>query len=151
MEIVCSEVATRTCTVFPKNSTDQRDYVNFIYAGAASCGIPTTTEELESTCAVLENLAAFFHKYVKNEYYEIVVQLRTVRDNDSLEMLNIIFGHAEKSTTKFELDLVYNIGIATCIRINLSDSKGEIKSQLDSIKRTSVDTNIKNVIKAYER
>ena len=89
------------------------------------------------------------HKYVKNEYYEIVVQLRTVRDNDSIEMLDIIFGHAEKSTTKFELDLVYGIGIAACIRLNLSDSATEIKSQLDSIKRTSVDANIKKVIAAY--
>ena len=133
----------------PKNSTDQRDYINFIYSGAASCGIPTTTEELERTCAVLENLAAFSHKYVKNEYYEIVVQLRTVRDNDSIEMLDIIFGHAEKSTTKFELDLVYGIGIAAYIRLNLSDSATEIKSQLDSIKRTSVDANIKKVIAAY--
>ena len=135
----------------PKYNGDQEKYVSFIYSGAASCGVPTSTPDIERTCAVLENLAAFSYKYVKDEYYETVIQLRTVRDNDSIEMLDIIFGHSDMSITRFELDLVYDIGLVRCIRTNLSDGAAEIKSQLDSIKKTSVVSNINSIIDAYKR
>ena len=52
--------------------------------------------------------------------------------------------------TNFELDAVYSIGISGVIKLQIADYAPEIKSQLDSIKGTSVKTNINNVIKAYE-
>lgn len=135
----------------PKYNTDQDKYVSFIYSGAASCGVPVTSPNLERTCTVLENLAAFSHKYIKDEYYEVVVQLRTVRDNDSIEMLDIMFGHSDLSTTKFELDTIFHFGITGCLRINISDKNSGIKSQLDSIKLTEVPTNIQKVIDGYKK
>ncbi|MBQ7383200.1 MAG: hypothetical protein IJV72_00220 [Clostridia bacterium] len=134
----------------PKYNTDQRKYVNYIYSGAASCGIPISSPDLERTCVILENLSAYSHMYVKNEYYEIVVQLRTVRDNDSLEMLDVVFGHSDNSTTKFELDQVYALGFSGVVRINLSDAVAEIKHSMDSIKTSTVASNIKKVIDAYK-
>lgn len=134
----------------PKYNSDQEKYVNYIYSGAASCGIPASTPDLERTCTVLQNLSAYSYKFVKDEYYEVVVQLRTVRDSDSIEMIDVIFGHSKMSTTKFELDVVYDIGIFECVRVNLSDGAPEVKSQLDSIKRTSVASNIESVIAAYK-
>lgn len=133
----------------PKYNEDQGKYVNYVYSGAASCGIPASTPDLERTCTVLQNLSAYSYKHVKDEYYEIVVQLRTVRDNDSIEMLDIVFGHSDMSTTRFELDVVYDIGIFECVRVNLSDGHAEVKSQLDSIKLSTVPTKIADVIKAY--
>ncbi len=135
----------------PKYSEeDQEQYVNFVYSGAASCGIPVLSEDVQRTCTILEYLSAYSYKLVKNEYYDVVVQTRTVRDNDSIEMLDIIFGHDELGTTKFEIDLVYGIGIADCIRLNLSDANNEVKSQLDGIKRTTVKNNIDKTIEAYK-
>lgn len=134
----------------PKYSTDQPQYINFNYSGAASCGLPVTSPDLERTCTVLEWLSAYSYKLVKPEYYDIVVQTRAVRDNDSIEMLDIIFGHDERGTVKFELDLVYQIGIADCVRKNLSDNSTSLKSDLDSTKRGTAKSNINKVLEAYK-
>ena len=133
----------------PKYNSDQPLYVNYIYSGAASCGIPATSPNIERTCTILENLSAYSLKYVRDEYYDIIVQLRTVRDNDSIEMIDVIFGHSDLSTTRFELDVVYDIGIFECVRVNLSDGLASVKSQLDSIKRSTVPAKIADLVDAY--
>ena len=132
---------------FPKYDNSQRDYVSWIYGGAASCGVPYTNPDLERTGVVLENLAAFSHKFVKNEYYEVVVQTRTVRDSDSIEMLDIIFGHAERSTTRLEIDTVFKLGISDVIRKQMSDRSTAIMSSFGNF--TTIDKNIENLIKNY--
>lgn len=134
----------------PKYESGQETYVSNVFRAAASGGIPVTSPDVERTCTILENLTAYSYQMVKKEYYEVVVQARTVRDNDSIEMLDIIFGNSENGVVKFELDAVYGIGISSCINLNISDAAPEVKSQLDSIKGTSVKTNIDNVIKAYK-
>ncbi|MBO5415377.1 MAG: hypothetical protein J6A83_01950 [Clostridia bacterium] len=134
----------------PKYTKDQEKYVSNIFRGAASCGIPVTAPDVERTCTVLEHLSANSYRFVTDEYYEVVIQSRTVRDNDSIEMLDIIFGKDKKGITNFELDAVYGIGFSGVIKLQIADYAPEIKSQLDSIKGTSVKTNINNVIKAYK-
>ena len=127
----------------PKYNKTQEQYVSYAYMGAASCGIPSTTPDysLERTCTILENLAAYSHKLVKSEYYDVVVQTRTIRDNDSLEMLDVIFGHHDEiaSTVRFEIDSIHGIGISNNIKLKMSDrlptsiSKGEVNNKLNAL------------------
>ncbi len=136
---------------FPKYSAeDQSQYVNWIYRGAASCGIPAASnpDDLQRTCTVLENLAAYSYKLVKSEYYEVVVQTRTVRDNDSIEMLDIIFGHNELGTTRFEIDTVFEIGISDAIRKEMSDNSTAIMSELGNF--SEINAKIAEVIEDYK-
>lgn len=133
---------------FPKYDTDQPQYVSWIYRGAASLGIPATNPDLERTCTVIENLAAYSYKLVKNEYYDVVVQTRTVRDNDSIEMLDIIFGHSENGTTRFEIDTVYETGISNVIRKEMSDRSSAIMSAFGNF--TEINGKINKVIEDYK-
>ena len=132
----------------PKFDTDQEQYVSWIYQGAASLGIPATNPNVEQTCVILENLAAYSFKLVKSEYYDVVVQGRTVRDNDSIEMLDIIFGHTELGVTRFEIDTTYRLGLSDEIRKCMSDNVTEIMVSINGL--SSVETNIENLIEAYK-
>ena len=133
----------------PKYDTDQPQYISWIYQGASSCGIPATNTGVERTCVILENLAAYSYKLVKHEYYDIVVQGRTVRDNDSIEMLDIIFGHTELGYTRFEIDTTYRLGISDQVRKSMSDNVTEIIVEIDGI-MGSVSTNVESLIEAYK-
>ena len=52
--------------------------------------IPNSSTELSRTAVVLEALAQFGNRYVMPVYYESVVEVNSVRDEESYEMLSII-------------------------------------------------------------
>ena len=133
----------------PKYDTDQDKYVSWIYQGAAALCIPTTNPNLEQTCVILENLAAYSYKMVKHEYYDVVVQGRTVRDSDSIEMLDIIFGLTDLGTTRFEIDVVYNLGLLAEAKKSISDTVTEILVNIDGVKG-NVEGKIEAVVEGYK-
>lgn len=132
----------------PKYTTDQEQYISWIFRGTSSGAIPSTNPDLERTCTVLENLAAYSHKLVRNEYYDIVVQTRTVRDNDSIEMLDIIFGNNKLGAARLEIDVIYNLGISDLIKKEMSDRHTGIQSTIAGA--SDVKTNIDKVIEGYK-
>lgn len=134
---------------FPKYESGQETYVSHISRVASSCGIPATSPELDRTCVIIENMSAYSYKLVKDEYYEVVVQGRTVRDNDSIEMLDIIFGYDERGKAVFEIDDVYTLGLSDEIRKSMSDNVTEIMVNIDSAMST-VNSNIETMIEAYK-
>ena len=141
----------------PKYSTDQETYVSFISRVSSSCGIPTTTlngdnggiAALDRTCVIIENLSAHSYKMVKPEYYDIVVQGRTVRDTDSMEMLDIMFGNSDKGKAVFEIDYMYTLGLSDEIRKCMCDNITAILVSLDGVMGT-VESNIETMIEAYK-
>jgi hypothetical protein len=55
--------------------------------------VPTTTTDMESTGIFLESYAAESRKRVKPAYYDVLLSGKVARDDESLEMLDIIFGN----------------------------------------------------------
>ena len=133
----------------PKFDTDQDLYVSNVYRAASACGIPATSPDLDRTCIILENLSAYSYKLLKHEYYEVVVQGRTVRDNDSIEMLEIIFGHTDLGVTRFEIDGVYTLGISEEVRRSMSDNVTEIMNNVDGV-MNAVSNEIEKIVEAYK-
>ena len=133
----------------PKYDTDQEQYVSYIYQAAASLGVPATTPDLDRACVILENLAAYSYKLVRYEYYDVVVQGRTVRDNDSIDMLDIIFGHNELGRTAFEIDTMYQLGLSSTLRMSMSDCIAEIMLNVDSASM-ALDNEIARIVEAYK-
>lgn len=134
---------------FPKYEAEQDTYVSHISRVASSCGIPTTSPDLDRTCVIIENLSAYSYKLIKDEYYEVVVQGRTVRDSDSIEMLDIIFGYDERGKAVFEIDDVYTLGLSDEIRKSMSDNVTEIMVNIDGA-MGRVESNIETMIEAYK-
>ena len=55
--------------------------------------VPTTVEDTEGMGIFLEAYAAESHKRVKPAYYDVLLSGKIARDDESLEMLDIIFGN----------------------------------------------------------
>ena len=133
----------------PKYESDQDKYISMVMKYAASLAVPSTSPDVERTAVILENIAAYSYDLVRHEYYDVIVQGRMVRDNDSIEMIDIIFGHSDIGATRIELDMMYNLGLVGEIRKSISDCVAEIMVNIDGISGT-VESNMETLIEAYK-
>jgi hypothetical protein len=117
----------------PKYDGDQDQYISMVVNYAALLCVPATSPDIARTTTILENLAAYSYKLVRYEYYDVVVQGRMVRDQDSIEMLDVIFGQTDLGVTRIELDMMYSLGIANEVRRSISDCIAEIMANVDSV------------------
>ncbi len=134
---------------FPKYEEGQETYVSHISRVAPSGGLPATNPDIDRACVILENLCAYSYKHVKDEYYDVVVQGRTVRDADSMEMLDITFGYSDKGKAIFEIDAMYTLGIGDSIRQSMCDNSTEVMVGIGSAMPTIV-ANVETIIEAYK-
>jgi hypothetical protein len=77
---------------YPKYDESQKDYYSRI-EGCEMSGIPNTVTDKARTSAVIEALASISATTVEPAYYDIVLKSQAARDNDSSEMLDIIFAN----------------------------------------------------------
>ncbi len=84
---------------FPKYNTEQQDYVTYIAGYAAFCGVPITTSDMERTGVILENLCAQSYGELRNAYVETTLNFKYIRDQESVEMLNLILESGRFSLT----------------------------------------------------
>lgn len=76
----------------PKYDEAQEDYYSVVNPFTVGLlGIPKNAEDLERVSIILEALAAESRYTLKPAYYEVVLQRKYTRDEESGEMLDIIF------------------------------------------------------------
>ena len=74
----------------PKYDENQKEWYHRVNAGVAMFALPTTLTDPEKTGAVLEYWSWLSHYTVLPAYYEITIKQKRVRDEDTIEMLDII-------------------------------------------------------------
>ncbi|MHB1150836.1 MAG: hypothetical protein ACYCWE_11130 [Eubacteriales bacterium] len=102
---------------FPKYD-DTFDYVTLTASYAAALGIPITNPDAERTAVIIDNLCAESHRSVKNVYYNVLLEGKYIRDNESSEMLDIIFGNRI-----FALEQIYGWGNLSAVIMNAASAK----------------------------
>lgn len=90
----------------PKYSETQQDYGSTVnqYHGHA-VAIPTTVQNLDRTSVILEALSAKSRYTLLPAYYDISLQRKFTRDEESADMLDIIF-----DSQVYDLGAIYNFG-----------------------------------------
>ena len=77
---------------FPKADANQTAYHSGSQDAMTSLEVPTTVEgRVEMVGAVLEALSAESHRVVLPSYYELILKSKNTRDQESLEMIDIIY------------------------------------------------------------
>lgn len=76
---------------FPKYDTAQERYFSHASAHSALIGVPVTNTELEYTGIILEAMVAEGYKTIRPVLYENALAVKGVRDEESIEMIDIIF------------------------------------------------------------
>lgn len=91
----------------PKYDASQDRYYHVVSIGGSGSviGIPKTTEDYNLVGTVLEALTFESSKTLIPEYYDSILENRYLRDEESREMLNIIFG-----SRIFDIAFIYNWG-----------------------------------------
>jgi ABC-type glycerol-3-phosphate transport system substrate-binding protein len=78
----------------PKYDEDQENYMTTMSVyNNGSISIPITNADLERTGIILEALAAESSYTLMPAYYEITLKTKLSRDNESADMLDILFAH----------------------------------------------------------
>ena len=83
---------------YPKYNEQQKNYVTLNWAGTICA--PLNISNPEKVGAVAEYLGAISHEIVKPVYYDILLNGKVTRDEESKEMLDIIYG-----------DSIYDFGL----------------------------------------
>ncbi len=79
-----------TIVPFPKLDEDQENYVSAAYNAAALWSIPSDNPDPDTAAAVMEALAAESYLSVTPVFFETCLQVKYARNEDTIEMLNII-------------------------------------------------------------
>ena len=128
----------------PKFDEAQKEYYSPVSIG---CGayvmIPVTVTDLERTGAVIEMLSAESHYGLREAYYDNVLRSKGVRDEESNEMLDIIFANRV-----YDLAHIHNWG-GLIDSICALEIDGNISSTIDS-NFTAAETAMKKTIEDYQ-
>ena len=89
----------------PKGEVAQDDYHSYVNAWAdAFVAIPTNADN-ELAGVVTEALAFWSWKYIRPKSYEMTYKLKTARNDNSAEMLDIVF-----NTLCLDFNVIYDLG-----------------------------------------
>ncbi|MCR5264757.1 MAG: hypothetical protein K6D94_12840, partial [Clostridiales bacterium] len=75
---------------YPKWDENQERYLTMVDGGHAAEAVPLTCQDPERTSVILEALNAETYKTVVPAYYEIALKVKYARDNESIEMMDMI-------------------------------------------------------------
>lgn len=91
---------------YPKWDEAQENYCNTMHAyGTSWMCIPSSVKDTEQSGAIMESLSYYGQKLVNPAYYEITLEGKTIRDEESADMLDIIF-----ETRFFDVGFYYQVG-----------------------------------------
>lgn len=92
--------------------------------------VPTTNGNVDKTALLLEALAYESRDTVTKAYYDLNLYTKMARDDESGEMLDIIF-----STKRYDLGFVFDWGALTSQLQNLANSKKSLTTIWDACKK----------------
>ncbi len=77
---------------YPMLDEDQGEYYNRAANIAHLCYIPTTNTNLHDTGIILEAMSIESYNNVRPTYYDVTLSLKEAKDEETLDMVNIILG-----------------------------------------------------------
>jgi len=77
---------------YPKYNEEQEGYHTHVDAWNGMLCVPITAGELERTGIITEAMAAYTYKIVTPVYYEVALTSKYLRDEESVDMLDYIYG-----------------------------------------------------------
>ena len=111
----------------PKFNEQQDSYHTYVALSAPLLLVPVSNPDLERTGIIIEAMAAEGHRTILSAYYEVSIEGQFVRDEESIEMLNIAF-----ATRLYDLGVVFDWGGVVGQLRTLGDrNDGGIASLLD--------------------
>ena len=129
---------------YPKLDEAQSGYYSFIDLHNPLMGVPKTVADLERTGAVIEDLSYLSRKYLVPAYYDTTLKTKFARDEESVEMLDII-----RDSVVFDFGCVYDVSTAFVFQNQINANKREFTSAIEKI-MNAAQRNLDKIIQAYD-
>lgn len=110
---------------YPKYNEAQEEYRSLVHDAASVFFIPTSCQNRDEVCAVLEALCAETYRTVMPAYYEVALKRQYARDDVSAQMIDLIH---DTSITDFGYVYNYSIGSVGTIMRGVIAENGNIAS-----------------------
>ena len=130
----------------PKRDEAQKEYISSVSVMSTnSLSIPVTVPDMERTGIITDALAAESFYTLIPAYYDVQLKTKLARDDESSEMLDIIF-----AGRKFDLGLLYDwAGVTSKFEEAMQKNSADIVSSLEKIQEKIV-SQIEKTVEAYE-
>ncbi len=133
---------------YPMVTEEQDQYYTFCSAKMAYAAvIPTSLQgkDAEFSAFMLEAMAYGGRKYITPAYYETTLKYRDLRDDESGEMLDLVF-----SNVVYDLGIIYEFGgISTMISDMMKNNSTDVVSTYDG-KSSAIEEAIIDCLESYE-
>ncbi len=129
----------------PKYNENQTDYIAPVMADAMVICVPVCTKSPDMVSLILEAMAAESSDALRNAYYDITLQRKRSRDDESAAMLDIIF-----ASRAYPLERIYNWGSLSDNLISAVKKNNNDLGSLLAKKETAALTAIAKTIEKYE-
>ena len=133
---------------FPKYDESQENYSTNLVDCVFCLTIPTTNTKLEQTAVITEVIAHDSHEKVIPLYYDTIVEHKGLRNEDSIEMLDIM-----RQTRDVDISIMFNwydTTMRTAINTKLFDGDNQVASTVASNK-TAIESNIAKFVEYLEQ
>ena len=111
----------------------------------STSSIAKSAQNLELLGPTLEALAIISHQRVTPAFYDTVLQRKSVRDEESQGMLDIIF-----KTRTYDLSMYYNLGLEPLFKTCVNDNKANFSSSYSKAE-SRTKTTLKKLISKFEK
>lgn len=133
---------------YPKWNDAQDGYGTYLQDGHTLLCVPITNTNTDMTGAVLEAMAAESYRFLTPAYFEVALQVKYARDNESVAMLQLV-----KDSIKYNFGYVYLVDAFWVMRtlMNANGNKGSTDFSSYYAKNEKAFTNtLKKMINKYE-
>lgn len=113
---------------FPKYDEKQENYISYESPSATAAMIPVSCKDVARSGLVLEVMQALSSKTIVPAYYEMVLAGKNTRDDESVEMLDLMFENIE-----CEMSYVYQWGGYHSKLISAITTSVDVISTLESV------------------
>lgn len=129
----------------PKFSEDQKSYSNVVWTVGSYVAVPKTVSGQQRVGVILEAMAAKSMQLLRPAYYDIALNGKYLRDEESIGMLDIII-----SERVYDLGLAYNFGGIIDIIQGLAKEGGAGLASVMGSKGKSIQAAIDKVVTKFE-
>lgn len=125
---------------YPKYSKDTDRYYSYMTLSSCTMVIPITCDNTERTGIITEALAYYGQEYLTPAYYEVQLKSRFVRDEESQEMLDIIFTYRA-----YDLGVFFNWGGAYSSLVAGNASPSTLYASLSKAMSKSIEKSLEKL------
>ena len=131
---------------YPKYTAEQETYYHYVDGHAAIMAVPKTVTDIERTGILLEALSYESYKSVLPWYYDVMMTKKNVRDEQSGEMLELIY-----NTRAFDFAYVYDKQtLSFSFHLQIQNNNADLASYYAKNEKAVTKTLQRNVEKILE-